>query len=49
MRAAASPSLSSRRHLLATLALLELAAPLIVMASLRVAGEIDVQRQGSAK
>jgi hypothetical protein len=29
--------------LLAALALLELAAPLLVMASLRVAGEIDVQ------
>jgi len=32
--------------LLAALALLELAAPLIVMACLRVAGEIDVQRKG---
>jgi Kef-type K+ transport system membrane component KefB len=34
--------------LLATLALLELAAPLIVMASLRVAGEIDVQGRGKS-
>ena len=32
--------------LLAALALLELAAPLVVMASLRAAGEIDVQRRG---
>jgi Kef-type K+ transport system membrane component KefB len=34
--------------LLATLAVLELAAPLVVMASLRVAGEIDVQGQGKS-
>lgn len=32
--------------LLTTLALLELSAPLLVMASLRLAGEIDVQRKG---
>jgi Kef-type K+ transport system membrane component KefB len=32
--------------LLAALALLELTAPLVVMACLRVAGEIDVQRKG---
>jgi hypothetical protein len=32
--------------LLAALALLELTAPLLVMASLRLAGEIDVQRKG---
>jgi Kef-type K+ transport system membrane component KefB len=32
--------------LLAALALVELAAPLLVMASLRAAGEIDVQRKG---
>jgi hypothetical protein len=32
--------------LLSSLALLELAAPLVVMASLRAAGEIDVQRKG---
>ena len=32
--------------LLAALALLELAAPLVVMASLRAAGEIDVKRRG---
>ena len=32
--------------LLTTLALLELSAPLLVMASLRLAGEIDVQRRG---
>lgn len=32
--------------LLACLALLELSAPLVVMASLRVAGEIDVHREG---
>jgi NhaP-type Na+/H+ or K+/H+ antiporter len=35
--------------LLATLALLELASPLVVMACLRVAGEIDVQRERSDK
>lgn len=35
--------------LLATLALLELAAPLVVMACLRAAGEIDVQRRGPGK
>lgn len=35
--------------LLAALALLELAAPLLVMASLRLAGEIDVQSRRSAK
>lgn len=35
--------------LLAALALLELAAPLVVMGSLRVAGEIDVQRRGRHK
>ena len=34
--------------LLAMLALLEIAAPLIVMASLRVAGEIDVERREDA-
>ena len=33
--------------LLTTLALLELSAPLLVMASLRLAGEIDVQRKGN--
>ncbi len=35
--------------LLAALALLELAAPLVVMACLRAAGEVDVQRRGQAK
>ena len=35
--------------LLATLALLELAAPLVVMGCLRAAGEIDVQRRGPRK
>ncbi len=35
--------------LLAALALLELAAPLVVMACLRLAGEIDVQRRGKDK
>ena len=35
--------------LLAALALLELAAPLVVMACLRVAGEIDVQGRGARK
>jgi Kef-type K+ transport system membrane component KefB len=35
--------------LLAALALLELAAPLLVMASLRAAGEIDVQRKGKPR
>jgi NhaP-type Na+/H+ or K+/H+ antiporter len=35
--------------LLAMLALLELAAPLVVMLCLRVAGEIDVQGRGSTK
>jgi hypothetical protein len=34
--------------LLASLALVELAAPLVVMASLRAAGEVDVQRKGRA-
>jgi Kef-type K+ transport system membrane component KefB len=35
--------------LLTTLALLELSAPLLVMASLRLAGEIDVQRKGKKR
>jgi hypothetical protein len=35
--------------LLTTLALLELSAPLLVMASLRLAGEIDVQRMGKKR
>ena len=35
--------------LLAMLALLEFAAPLVVMLCLRMAGEIDVQGKGSAK
>jgi len=35
--------------LLTVLALLELAAPLVVMLCLRIAGEIDVQRSGNPK